>query len=54
MRIKDTDLVSLLEKSLSAEPQEKLEEIGYKDVWDYEGGIKEFCSGFECHSAESV
>lgn len=28
MRIKDTDLVSLLEKSLSAEPQEKLEEIG--------------------------
>jgi len=28
MRIKDTDLISLLEKSLSAQPQEKLEEIG--------------------------
>ncbi|HBS48066.1 TPA: F0F1 ATP synthase subunit alpha [Candidatus Dependentiae bacterium] len=28
MRVKDTDLISLFEKSLSSEPQEKLEEVG--------------------------
>lgn len=29
---------------------EKLTEMGYKNVWDYEGGIKDYCFSYKCHS----
>lgn len=35
----------------SLKAAEKLTEMGYKDVWDYEGGIKDYCVSLECHSA---
>ena len=33
----------------SPDAAKKLIKLGYKNVWDYEGGIKEYCASQECH-----
>lgn len=42
------------ECSASPAAAEKLIEAGYKNVYDYEGGAKEYCKSFKCETVKAT